>query len=380
MKDEEKETPEVISQVTETPNEPVFGSASDDSVAKVNLSAPAEEIPLVEAVTEPTNEDVPAEIDTPIVATVEETPAVEIEEIIAGEEDPVAEEEIIHTDTPGETTRVVPENLEKLVEFMEETGGDLSDYLKLNQDYSKLDEDSLLKEYYAKTKPHLNHEEIKFLMEDTFSYDEDLDEDREIRRKKLALKEQVANAKTHLDGEKSKYYKEIKSGSKLTGEQQKAIDFFNRYNEESEVSKQSTQHNSEVFTKKTDEVFNDTFKGFEYNIGDKKFRVNVKNAEETKTAQSSLNNFTKKFLDKKMGLQDAKGYHKSLYTAMNADAVANHFYEQGKADAIKSSIAKTKNIDMSPRASHGEVIPSGVKVKVLSGDTPDYKFKIKNRK
>jgi hypothetical protein len=279
-----------------------------------------------------------------------------------------------------QTGKPIPENIQKLMEFMEDTGGDLNDYVALNKDYSKLNEHDLLREYYKQTKPHLDNEEINFLMEDEFSYEEDLDDEREIKRKKLALKEQVANAKSHLDGQKSKYYDEIKAGSKLTNEQQKAIDFFNRYNKESEVNQKAVKINSDIFTQKTEQVFNEGFKGFEYNVGEKTYRFNVNNAEEVKNTQSDLNNFTKKFLDKKSALTDAMGYHKSLYTAMNADAVAKHFYEQGKADAIKDSIAKAKNVDMNPRQTHGEVEAGGVKVRVLGNDTNDFKFKIKNNK
>jgi len=218
------------------------------------------------------------------------------------------------------------------------------------------------------------------MMDDQFAYDEDEDDEKEIRRKKLALKEQVANAKSHLDGQKSKYYDEIKAGSKLTSEQQKAVDFFNRYNKESEETQKTVKKNSDIFTQKTNNVFNDKFKGFEYNVGDKKYRFNVNNAEEVKTTQSDINNFTKKFRDKNNTLSDAKGYHKSLYTAMNADAVAKHFYEQGKADAIKNSVANAKNVDMSPRQSHGVVEAGGIKVRALGDNSSDFKFKIKNKK
>ena len=279
-----------------------------------------------------------------------------------------------------ETGEPLPENIQKLMDFMEETGGDLSDYVKLNQDYSKLDDQNLLHEYYKQTKPHLNNEEINFLMEDSFSYDEEEDDERDIRRKKLALKEQVANARAHLDGQKSKYYEDIKAGSKLTQEQQKAVDFFNRYNKESEATKKTVKKNSDIFTQKTKQVFNDKFKGFEYNVGDKKYRFNVNNAEEIKTTQSDINNFTKKFLDKNSTLSDAKGYHKSLFTAMNADADAKHFYELGSAYAMKNSVAKSKNVDMNPRQAHGEVNVGGMKVKVLGDTSSDFTFKIKNNK
>jgi hypothetical protein len=263
---------------------------------------------------------------------------------------------------------------------MEETGGDINDYVKLNQDYSKLNDNDVLYEYYKQTKPHLTNDEINFLMEDTFQIDEEEDSDREIRRKKLAFKEQVASARSHLDGQKSKYYKEIKAGSKLTPEQQKAMDFFNRYNKESEENQKIADAATSTFLKKTDQVFNDKFKGFEYNVGDKKYRFNVKNANEVKETQSDINNFVKKFLNKNNTMEDAKGYHKSLYTAMNADAIAKHFYEQGKADAMKNSVAKAKNVDMNPRQAHGQVEAGGIKVKVLGDTSSDFKFKIKNNK
>ena len=217
-------------------------------------------------------------------------------------------------------------------------------------------------------------------MEDSFSYDEEEDEERDIRRKKLALKEQVASARAHLDGQKSKYYEEIKAGSKLTPEQQKAWDFFNRYNKESEENQKIAEASKSNFLKKTDQVFNNKFKGFEYNVGDKKYRFNVKNANEVKEAQSDINNFIKKFLNKNNLMEDAAGYHKSLYTAMNADAIAKHFYEQGKADAMKDSVAKAKNVDMKPRQKHGQIETGGIKVKVLGENSNDFKFKIKNNK
>ncbi len=263
---------------------------------------------------------------------------------------------------------------------MEDTGGSLEDYVKLNKDYSELDNLSLLKEYYKQSKPHLNEEEIDFMMDDYFSYDEDVDEDKDIRRKKLALKEQVAQAKQHLDGAKSKYYEEIKAGSKLTNDQQKAIDFFNRYNKESEEQQEVVEQQTRTFLNKTNQLFNKNFKGFEYNVGEKRFRYNVKDTNGLKETQSDINNFVKKFLNKNNEMEDAKGYHKSLFTAMNPDAIAKHFYEQGKTDALKNSIAKSKNVNMDPRQEHSGVVEAGgIKVKVLGDNSNDFKFKIKNK-
>ena len=377
--------------VEETPqiDESKFESAGDDSIIKVDLSKPPvipEENETKESDTndsgvvaesenaEPAQEqeEVQPEAETQETPVLEEITEEEVEEVAEQVEEAIAEAEA--------TGNPLPESVQKLVDFMDETGGDLNDYVKLNQDYSEMDNQDLLYEYYKQTKPHLNNEEINFLMEDEFSFDEEQDDEREIRRKKLALKEQVANAKSHLDGQKSKYYEDIKAGSKLTTEQQKAIDFFNRYNKETEVNQKAAEKQTSTFLNKTNKVFNDKFKGFEYNIGDKKYRFNVNNANEIKDTQSDINNFVKKFLNENNEMSDAKGYHKSLYTAMNADAVAKHFYEQGKADAMKNSVAKAKNVDMNPRQTHGKIDAGGMKFKVLGSDSSDFKFKINKRK
>ena len=351
---------------------------SEQTVTKVDLSQPVEKAETVE----------PTETVTQVVEEVVEEPALPTEEVPIIEE--ITNEEQVEeiADTVQEAIAEsieagveLPENIQKLMNFMEDTGGDLNDFVTLNQDYSELDNHTLLKEYYKSTKPHLSEDEVDFVMEDTFAYDEDMDEDRDIKRKKLAMKEQVAEAKLHLESVKSKYYEDIKSGSKLTEEQQKAINFFNRYNEESEQSRETGEKQSNVFREKSDKVFNEGFKGFEYNVGDKKFRFNVKDKQSVRETQGDINNFIKKFLTEDNMIEDAAGYHKGLFTAMNPDQIASHFYEQGKVDALKSSIAKSKNVSMDPRQSHVENMnTSGFKVRALNNDsTPDFKFKIKNK-
>ena len=314
-------------------------------------------------------------------AEAQEQPALEeiTEEQVEEEVEALAEEAAEAIEEAEATGEPLPENIQKLVDFMNETGGNIEDYVELNKDYSSLDNLSALHEYYKRTKPHLSAEEIDFMMEDKFNFDEEVDDEREVKRKKLALKEQVAEAKAYLDGQKSKYYDEIKAGSKLTAEQQKAMDFFNRYNKESEEADKINKKAKSVFLQKTNQVFNDKFKGFEYSVGDKKYRFNVNDAEKVKATQSDINNFVKKFLNESNEMSDAKGYHKSLFTAMNADAIAKHFYEQGRSDAVKDSVAKSKNVSMDPRKSQGEFQTGGVKVKVLGDSVSDFKFKIKKK-
>ena len=269
----------------------------------------------------------------------------------------------------------LPENIEKLVSFMKETGGTLEDYVRLNSDYSNVNEEVLLREYYKNTKPHLDAEDINIILED-FSYDEELDDEKDIRKIRIALKEEVAKAKSFLEQTKSKYYDEIKLRPGATQEQQKAVDFFNRYNENQAAAEK--RHGD--FLNRTKQMFNNDFKGFDFNVGEKKFRYSVKNPSEVAEVQSDISNFIGKFLDKDGNVSDHVGYHKALYAARNADTMAQHFYEQGKADAIKEVAAKSKNITTEPRqTSAGNVFVNGLQVKAISG-LDSSKLKIKTKK
>ena len=270
----------------------------------------------------------------------------------------------------------LPENIEKLVTFMEETGGNVEDYVRLNADYSTIDNTTLLKEYYKKSKPHLDDEEIDFLLEDNFSYDEEIDEERDIRKRKLAFKEEVSEAKNFLEDLKGKYYDEIKLRPGVTQEQKKAMDFFSRYNEEQSLN--AEKHDR--FKKATSDLFNNDFKGFDFNVGEKKFRYGVNNPTSLAEQQSDVSNILGKFLGKNGEVTDHKEYHKAMYAASNVDKIASHFYEQGKADAVKDVINSSKNISDSPRQTASDsVFINGLKVKAISG-ADSTKLKIKNTK
>ena len=393
---------EVVEETTEQPIEEVvenkvdqprnekgqfkskFKSAGDDSVVKVDLSQPPPPRESEEVKEEPIKEEKENIVKEPEIKNEEVIEAQEnipvLEEITTEDLVETVEKEVDDAIIESEITgKPLPENVQKLVNFMDETGGDIQDYVNLNRDVNKMDDSEVLDEYYRATKSHLSPEERSFLLEDSFGVNEDVDDERTIRKKKIALKEQVAMAKAHLDGQKSKYYEDIKAGSKLTPEQQKAIDFFNRHKKESEKN----QRDTEVFKQRTNNVFNDNFKGFDFKVGDKKYRYNVKDVDKVKETQSDLNNFVNKFANKdKTGIEDVAGYHKSIFTAMNPDAIANHFYEQGKADATKDRVARDKNINTNPRQTHGEVNVGGVKYKVLGSSSSDIKnrsFKIRKK-
>ncbi len=304
-------------------------------------------------------------VESPIQLVTEEEE--EVKEVTQEYKEAVRDEKVLG--------KPLPENIEKLVSFMEDTGGSIEDYVRLNADYSNIDNNALLREYYKQSKPYLEGDDINLLLED-FSYDEDIDEPRDIRKKKLAFKEEVAKARNFLEQTKSKYYDEIKLRPGVTQEQQKAIDFFNRYNEEQKAGK--AKHSD--FLKRTSELLNDDFKGFDFNIGESKFRYSVKNPTKVAEAQSDISTFIKTFLNEKGEVKDTKGYHKALYAARNADTIAQHFYEQGKADAVKDVMAKSKNISNEPRRTNsGDVFINGLKVKAISG-ADSSKLKVKTRR
>ena len=389
----EENNQEIVDQTVETTEESTETqkpmSMDDDGVIRVNLdelNKPQEEEVIAEepvAEEEDTVNEQPVAEETIVEDTVDEAPVSLLEEItdeesIQEEATKLEDEVEAAVEEAKKTGKELPENIEKLVQFMEETGGDLKDYVRLNTDYSELDDNQLIREYYESTNPNLDEEDIEFLLEDKFSYDEDLDDEREIKLKKLEKKQALAKAKDHLESLKQKYYTELKAGSKLNPEQKKAVEFFDRYNKEQEELTKITEKQKQTFTNKTEKLFSNDFKGFDFNVGEKKFRFKVNDVETVKTQQSDINNFVKKFLNNNNEIEDAAGYHKSLFTAMNPDAIANHFYEQGKADALKSSVAKAKNVDMTPRGTHQQVVASnGWTIKSVSPGTNSSKLKIR---
>ena len=353
----------------------------EPEVTKVDLSAKKEAEPDVIKVEIKSEDEVQEQVEEVVEEVVsndniEDTTTDDDVQVLQEITDEEEKEEEVLTDTieeSVETKKLLPENIEKLVSFMDDTGGNIEDYVRLNANYDDIDSKTLLKEYYIKNKPHLDEEEIAFILEDKFEYDEDIDEEREIRKKKLAFKEEVAEAKGFLKDLKSKYYDEIKLRPGVTQEQKKAVDFFNRYNEEKQIANDKLQR----FQKGTSELLNDDFKGFDFNVGEKKFRYNISNPSKTAKEQSSISNFVGKFLDKKGEVSDQKGYHKALYAASNVDKIANHFYEQGKADAIKDVVSSSKNISDKPRqAASDSVFINGLRVKSING-VDSSKLKIK---
>lgn len=359
--------------LTKTPENAVQEQSTDEVPVSEQSEASQEVGEQVRSSEEPTEEK---EQIIELIKEEDNGQEVQVEEQKANDQEVKQQEELVQE---VEKT-VLPENIQKVVDFMNETGGSLEDYVRLNTDYSSVDEKTLLKEYYKQTKSHLDNEEIDFLIEDSFSFDEDLDDDRDIRRKKLAYKEEVNKARGFLNDLKGKYYDEVKSTSRLAPDQKEAVEFYNKYKREQEEQTALQQKASEIFTQKTESFFNQDFKGFEFKVGENRYRYKVNDADSVKQAQSNIVKTFEKFLDENGALGDAAGFHKALYAARNADSIANHFYEQGRADAIKNLQAESKNINMDPRkTSQGFVDSGGLKVRTISGDTSSkLRVKIKN--
>jgi len=379
-----------------------LGSLSGNDPIKVDLTKPeatGEIVPEVIKVTIPKEQDnaiqigetgkipeekqtgdlveVDKQVSEPVAAVEEVSP---IQEVTEEEKTEVKEikQEIAEAKRDEKVLgKPLPENIEKLVSFMEETGGSVEDYVALNKDYSKLNSGQLLKEYYIKTKPHLDLEEIAFLMEDNFDFDEDVDEARDIRKKKLAYKEEVAKATRHLESSKSKYYDEIKLRPGVTKEQQEAMSFYDNYKAQQETAQQL--HGD--FRDNTKKLFSQEFKGFDFNVGEKKFRYGIKDPVKVGETQADVQNFVNKYSNDKGEIVDPAGYHKAMYAAMNADKIAHHFYEQGKADGVKNVIESSKNpsTDKPRQVADGNVFINGLKVKSISG-LDSTKLKIKTKK
>jgi len=353
-----------------------------ETVTKVDLRKPKEE---TDAIQEQSTDEVPVRNESSASEEIQKENEAQPEE--PTEQSQEKEKEVVDTikaeekiKEPLEPKVEIPEGVNDLINFMAETGGTLEDYVKLNKDYSNLENEALVKEYYNTTKPHLNSEEIDFLIKDNFSYDQEIEDATNIKRKDLAYKEEVAKAKNYLEDQKNKYYKEVKMSDNLNSDQQKAVDFFNRYNNEQQENAQIQEKVRNGFKLKTDEVFNQEFKGFDFNIDDKKFQFKVKDVDKTKNTQMDIMNVVGSYLSDENGLKDGYGYHKALFAAQNADNIANHFYQLGKTEAVKEISAESKNINMDPRQTGSGVVEAGgIKVRAISGDDSS-KLRIKLKK
>ena len=281
-----------------------------------------------------------------------------------------------------ESNEDLPEDVSAYFKYKKDTGRSIQDFVKLQQNYDEMDSNKLLSQYYSQTEEGLDSEDIKDLMEDKFGYDEDLDEPTEIKKIERAKKRELVKAKKFLNEQKDKYNIPLESsGAGLSGEELENFNSYKSYVEESTTAKEAQKKRYDYFLDKTDEVFNDEFKGFEFSVGEKSFTFKPGDKDELKSKQSDVNNFVNKFMDKDSGLMnDAKGYHKAMSVAMNLDKFAEFFFNQGMTDAINNVSKKSKNINMDVRSTPQNFSKDGLKIRAVGDSSSGKGLKIRSAK
>ena len=279
-----------------------------------------------------------------------------------------------------EQSNDLPEEVSKYLDYKKNTGRGFEDFVKVNKQYDNLEDDQVLAEYYSLTESDLDKEDIHYLMEEKFSYDEDIDDEKDIKKKNIAKKRELSKAKTYLNELKEKYRIPLESsGTSISEEQVKEIEAYKSYIKNSQSANEIAQKKNEFFVKRTNEVFNPEFKGFEFEVGDKKVKYSYGDVNEMKSKQSDLNNLVNKYVGDDGLINDAKGWHKALSAAMDPQRFASYFYEQGKADAIGDVTKKSKNVNMSIRQTPQSIGDTGFKARQVS-DTSGKGLKIRSKK
>jgi|TARA_R110002072_G_scaffold6464_6_gene37913 hypothetical protein len=268
-----------------------------------------------------------------------------------------------------EEAEELPEDVSAYFKYKKETGRGIEDYVKLQRNFDEMTPDSLLKEYLIATEEGLDLEDIDSLMED-YDYDEELDDESVIKKTKLVKKKAIAKAKRYFTEQKELYKQPLESrpvaGSESENEEFKA---YKQYLESAKNQQEEIETKKDWFTKKTNEVFDGEFKGFEFTINNKNISFSPGDAQTLKKAQDTPMNFINKYLDENGLVKDAAGYHRSLAIAMNPDKFAQFFYEQGKSEATEDVMRKTKNINMSERRAPEITNKGGMTVKSVNPDS-----------
>ena len=268
-----------------------------------------------------------------------------------------------------EANEELPEDVSAYLKYKKDTGRGIEDFYNLQKDYDSMEDDSVLASYYSITEEGLDAIDIQDIMEDKFSIDEELDEPRDIKKKKLAKKRELAKAKKFLNEQKDKYKIPLESsGGGLSNNQQENLNAYKSYLEESKSIGEQNQKKYDYFLNKTNEVFNSEFKGFEFNVGDSNITFKPGTTEELKNVQSDVNNYINKFMDKDGRIEDPKGYHRSLAVAMNPEKFAQFFYDQGVSATVDNVSRKSKNINMDVRQAAQTITKDGMKIRAV-GDT-----------
>jgi hypothetical protein len=263
-----------------------------------------------------------------------------------------------------EANEPLPDDVSAYLKYKKETGRNIQDFYNLQKDYDSMDDNSVLANYYSNTEEGLDAIDIQDIIEDKFDFDEDIDEPKDIKKIKLAKKRELAKAKKFLNEQKDKYKIPLESsGDGLSADQQENLNAYKSYIDESKTTQEQNKKRYDYFLNKTNEVFNNEFKGFDFKVGENNFTYKPGTADEVKNVQKDIGNFINKYTDEKGLMSDAKGYHKALSVAMNPDKFAQYFYEQGVSNAVDNVTRKSKNINMDMRQAPQTVSKDGMKIR-----------------
>ena len=263
-----------------------------------------------------------------------------------------------------EANEPLPEDVSAYLKYKKETGRGIEDFYRLQKDYTDMDENSVLANYYASTEEGLDEIDIQDIIEDKFDFDEEIDDPKDIKKIKLAKKRELAKAKKFLNEQKDKYKVPLESsGDGLSADQQENLNAYKSYIDESKSIKEQNEKKYNYFLNKTNEVFNNDFKGFDFKVGENNLTFKPGTADELKNVQKDVTNFINKYMDDKGLIADAKGYHKALSVAMNPDKFAQFFYDQGVSNAVDNVSRKSKNINMDMRQAPQSVSKDGIKIR-----------------
>lgn len=362
---ESKSTQEIEKELLEkheAQQEAVDNPEAKEEVERVNLQeAPAEEEKIVEE-----------KVEEPVVETPEvSAPEMSESDVLSyitnkyGEEVSSLDDFIVKRNASEE----LPEDVKAYFEYKKETGRSIGDFVKLQQDYDSMNPDSLIASYYSATEEGLDSEDIQYLMDDKFGFDEDLDDEKEKKKKQLAKKRELSKAKKYFKEQKEKYKLPLESREVVSESNKKEVEAYRKYIEENAVYEKEAAKKLQWFKEETNKVFNKDFKGFEFVINDKKISYLPGSVDDVKSSQSSIDNFIQRYVDDRGLVKDTAQYHRALSMAMNPDKYAKFFYEQGKADAVDNISKKTKNINMDVRSTPQVTSKSGFKVRSLNQDS-----------
>ena len=275
--------------------------------------------------------------------------------------------EILNQLTPSEQ-RELPEDVKKYLDFREETNGrGFSDFLEYQKDFSSMSDEDKVKKFIKENNPTYTKEDVEDVFEDRYSFDEDYDDEKDVRKKKRELRKMSDDAEKYFTEQKSKWGTKLGSSEETIPEDYvQSKQQWDEYQKQQSEIAEINQDKSNFFVNETDKMFNENFKGFEFKVGEQTINHLSSNPKDVSESQKDLSGFFNSFLDENGYVKDVEGYHKAMYVAMNYESILESVYETAVANHLEKESKISKNIDMGRARKSPETIKSGMKMKIIS--------------